>query len=169
MNVKREDQMAIKDLTEEIDQISKIVKFDSLILLMYAAEAANRFLESRLKKHGQDQTRLNILYLLISNGGQMTPTNISKRVYRSKHAITRAIDILEKGDLVRRGPTDSDRRSITITITRAGIELVKNSLPDMQRASSVATSCLSGKQIDDLREISKKLRKWLWTSMPEFS
>jgi DNA-binding MarR family transcriptional regulator len=169
MSVKSEDQLAIKDLAEEIKQISEIVKFDSLVLLMYAADAASRFLELQLKKHGQDQTRLNILYLLISSGGMMTPTNISKRVYRSKHAITRAIDILEKGNLVKRGPTEGDRRSITIAITREGIELVKNSLPDMQRASSVATSCLSGDQIDDLRDISKKLRKWLWASMPESS
>ncbi len=167
MGVKSKEQTAIKDLAKEIRQISQIVKFDSLILLMYAAEAANRFLESHLKKHGQDQTRLNILYLLISNGGSMTPTNISKRVYRSKHAITRAIDILEKANLVRREPTDGDRRSITITVTQEGIELVKRSLPDMQRASSIATSCLSSQQVDDLRTISKKLRKWLWESMAE--
>ena len=40
-------------------------------------------------------------------------------------------------------------------------------LPALQRASSIATSCLNEEQINELKTISTKLRKWIWCSMPE--
>jgi DNA-binding MarR family transcriptional regulator len=88
-------------------------------------------------------------------------------VNRSKHAITRAIDILEKDALVRREPSANDRRSLNVVITKQGIDLVKKTLPALQRASSIATSCLSEEQINELKTISTKLRKWIWSSMSE--
>jgi DNA-binding MarR family transcriptional regulator len=163
---KNADPEAIESLAKEIREISQVVRFDSLILLTYAAEAVNRYLGQWVKKYGQDQTRINILYLLIGNGGSLTPTSISKSVNRSKHAITRAIDILEKDALVKREHSAKDRRSLNVIITRRGIELVKKTLPTLQRASSIATSCLNEKQIDELKTISNKLRKWIGSSMP---
>jgi DNA-binding MarR family transcriptional regulator len=165
MSLKDKDAKRIESLADEIREISLAVRFDSLILLSYAAEVVNRYLGSKIRKHGQDQTRMNILYLLVGSGGSMTPTNISKRVNRSKHAITRAIDILEKDNLVKREHSRNDRRSINIIITNQGIDLVKRSLPDLKRATSVATSCLNKKQIDELKTITSKLRKWLLSSM----
>ena len=167
MNSNQKDTQRIESLAKEIREISEVVRFDSLILLSYAAEVVNRYMDSQIKKHGHDQTRMNILYLLVGSGGSLTPTNISKRVNRSKHAITRAIDILEGENLVRRGPSGHDRRSINITITTEGIDLVKRSLPDLQRATSVATSCLTKEQIDALKTITSKLRKWVLSSMSE--
>ncbi len=165
MAKKGSETHSIESLAQEINVISKVVKFDSLVLLMYAADAVNKYLESCIGQHGQDQTRINILFLLITNGGYMTPTSISKRVYRSKHAITRAIDILEKSEFVERTPLAGDRRSINVGITQKGLEFVQLILPDLQRASSVATSCMSKDQVDELGDLSRKLRKWLWASM----
>jgi len=71
------DPEAIESLAKEIKDISQVVRFDSLILLTYAAEAVNRYLGHWIKKYDQDQTRINILYLLIGNGGSLTPTIIS--------------------------------------------------------------------------------------------
>ncbi|NQU04407.1 MAG: MarR family transcriptional regulator [Syntrophaceae bacterium] len=161
------DTDAIESIAKEVKEVSQVVRFDSLILLTYTAEAVNRYLGQWLKKYGQDQTRINILYLLIGNGGSLTPTNISKGVNRSKHAITRAIDILENDALVRREPSANDRRSLNVVITTQGIDIVKKTLPALQRASSIATSCLSEEQIDELKTITTKLRKWIWSSMPE--
>ena len=50
-------------------------------------------------------------------------------------------------------------------LTTEGIDLVKRSLPDLQRATSVATSCLTKEQIDELKTITSKLRKWVLSSM----
>lgn len=168
MNQKNNKE-SMESLAAEIRQIGEVVRLDSLILLMYAAEMVNKFLEFQMKKYAQDQTRMNILYLLIANGGTMTPTNISERVYRSKHAITRAIDILETKNLVKREASRNDRRSINVTITENGINLVKESLPDLQRASSIATSCLTNEQAEGLKALLRKLRKWLESSMENLS
>ncbi|MCF8062238.1 MAG: hypothetical protein K9M82_06970, partial [Deltaproteobacteria bacterium] len=78
--LKETDSDTIKSLAKEIQEISEVVRFDSLILLTYTAEAVNRYLEQSLKQFDQDQTRINILYLLIGNGGSLTPTKISKGV-----------------------------------------------------------------------------------------
>ena len=155
----REDSM--ESLAQEIQSMQEIVKFDSLLLLLYAAEVVSRYMESRLKEFGHDQTRLNILYLLVANGGTLTPTEISEKVYRSKHAITRAIDILEKAELVTRERSPSDRRSINVVISEKGVDLVRRSLPQVQQASAVATSCLTTQQVEELKSTTRKLRHWI--------
>lgn len=158
---------SVKSLARDIRDMQEIVKFDSLLLLLYAAEMVSRYLDSRLKEFGHDQTRLNILYLLVANDGTMTPTEISEKVYRSKHAITRAIDILEKDELVLRERSPIDRRSINVTISEKGIDLVRRSLPKVQQASAIATSCLTSQQVEDLKSTTRKLRRWISTSPAE--
>jgi DNA-binding MarR family transcriptional regulator len=63
----------------------------------------------------------------------MTPTEIAKRVFRSKHAVTRAIDVLEKDGLVRRGTVRGDRRIRKVNITRKGLELIQANVDDRRR------------------------------------
>lgn len=155
---------SMESLAREIRDMQEIVKFDSLLLLLYAAEVVSRYMESRLKEFGQDQTRLNILYLLVASGGTLTPTDISEKVYRSKHAITRAIDILEMDELVKRERSPIDRRSINVTISEKGIDLVRRSLPKVQQASAVATSCLTNQQVEELKSTTRKLRHWISAS-----
>ncbi|MHB8869416.1 MAG: MarR family winged helix-turn-helix transcriptional regulator [Thermoleophilia bacterium] len=162
LDVSKKDSMEL--LAREIRDMQEIVKFDSLLLLLYAAEVVSRFLESRLKEFGHDQTRLNILYLLVASEGTLTPTEISDKVYRSKHAITRAIDILEKAELVTRERSPSDRRSINVTISEKGIDLVRRSLPKVQQASAIATSCLTSQQVEELKSTTRKLRHWISAS-----
>jgi DNA-binding MarR family transcriptional regulator len=151
----------IESLSREITEVSDVVKLKSLVLIMNTASVVSKYLDIRMRRYGQDLTRLNILYLLVGSGGSMTPTNISKRVYRSKHAISRALDVLENDGLVERVRTSSDRRSVNIIITRKGLQLVRKSLPDLQQASAAATSCLPSERIEELKTISRELRKHL--------
>ena len=158
---------SIESLAKEMNDAAQVVRLDALIVLTYTAEAVNRYLDQRMQNFKHDQTRLRILYLLIGNKGSMTPTNISKAVNRSKHAITRAIDFLEKDKLVKREASSNDRRSLNVLITKQGIDLVKKSLPALHEANATATSCLTEKQIDDLVAILNKLRKWVFSSLSE--
>jgi DNA-binding MarR family transcriptional regulator len=158
---KATQEEAIENLSKEINEVSHVVKLNSLLLLAYAANVVSKYLDMKMQKYGQDLTRLNILYLLVGSGGSMTPTNISKRVYRSKHAISRALDVLEKDALIARARTSSDRRSVNIIITRKGVQLVRKSLPDLKQASAAATSCLTTERTEDLKTISRDLRNHL--------
>lgn len=163
--VKVSQEKVIENLSKEINEVSEVVKLNSLVLVMYAASVVSKYLDIKLRKYGQDLTRLNILYLLVGSGGSMTPTNISKRVYRSKHAISRALDVLEKDALVERARTSTDRRSVNIMITRKGVRLVRKSLSDLQQASAAATSCLPPERIEDLESMSRELRRHLMSLM----
>jgi DNA-binding MarR family transcriptional regulator len=95
----------------------------------------------------------------------MTPTNISRRVYRSKHAITRALDVLEKDTLVERERESADRRLVNVRITRKGVQLVQKSLADLQQASAAAMAVLADNKVEDLKNMSRELRKHLLNLM----
>jgi len=149
---------SIEKLATEIKEVSQVVRLDSLILIMYAGDVVSRYLDTKMKKFGQDLTRFNILYLLVGSGGVLTPTYISKRVFRSKHAITRALDVLEKDSLIERERTHTDRRSVNIRITKKGLQLVQRSLPDLQRASAAVMSSLGKEKNEELKNLLKELR-----------
>lgn len=147
-----------KNLSKEIREIAEILRLDGLVLVMYAGDVVNRYMDTKMNKFGQDLTRFNILYLLVGSGGIQTPTAISKRVFRSKHTITRALDILEKDGLVERSRTNTDRRVVNIAITDKGLKLVRRSLPDLQLASAEASSCFDDVHIEKLKKMLKELR-----------
>jgi DNA-binding MarR family transcriptional regulator len=67
----------------------------------------------------------SILHILISNGGSMTATEISKLVWRSKYATVRVIDTLERDGYVTRTPPENtgDRRKKIVAITAKGVAL----------------------------------------------
>jgi DNA-binding MarR family transcriptional regulator len=156
--MKVDSDAAIETLANEIKEVSEVVRLDGLVLIMYAGDVVSRYLDMKMRKFGQDLTRFNILYLLVGSGGIQTPTAISKRVFRSKHAISRALDVLEKDGLIERARTNKDRRSVNIRITKKGLQLVRRSLPDLQKASAAAASCLNDERFEELKKLVKELR-----------
>lgn len=95
----------------------------------------------------------------------MTPTNLSKAVFRSKYTITRIVDKLERDGFVMREPEDTDRRVKKVTITRKGIDFIKKTVAARQTLSHEATSCLNQEQIAALRSILTQLRRHLRESI----
>ena len=91
----------VESLADDIRAQAKELRTDNLLSFVYTADILNRYLEIKLRKYGANRTQLNILHALITQGGSLRPTELSKRVFRSKHAITRAIDALEEEGLVR--------------------------------------------------------------------
>ena len=64
-------------------------------LLCYLADIINRYLDIQLNEVGISRTNYDILHVLALNRGSLTSTELCRHVFRSKHAITRAIDVLE--------------------------------------------------------------------------
>jgi DNA-binding MarR family transcriptional regulator len=89
----------------------------------------------------------------------MTPTELSKGVFRSKHAITRAVDSLEKEGLVAREGIGTDRRTRRVAITKEGLDVIKQAMPYRQEVSSTAMSCLSEQQAQEFNAALRQLRK----------
>jgi DNA-binding MarR family transcriptional regulator len=155
------DDSEIQPLASEIREQAKDLKGEIFLSFSYTADVFNRYLDIQLAKRNSSRTRFGILHNLITHGGSMTPTEIAKRVFRSKHAVTRAIDVLEKDGLVRRGTVRGDRRLRKVSITREGLRIVAANMDDRRDISQRAMSGLNQRQSEGLKVILKRLRKHL--------
>lgn len=151
----------IQPLATEIREQASELQGEIFLSFSYTADVFNRYLDILLAKRDSSRTRFGILHNLITHGGSMTPTEIAKRVFRSKHAVTRAIDVLEKDGLVRRGAVRGDRRLRRVSITREGLKRIAANMDDRREISQRAMSCLTQRQSEELRVILKRLRKHL--------
>lgn len=106
-----------------------------------------------------NRTGFHMLQILISDGGSMIQTELSKRAYRSRYTITKTVDMLEQNGWVKRQPIKGDRRVKNVTITTKGLDLIKNSMDGMLEMSQLAVSCLDERERKELRSINKKLRE----------
>lgn len=106
-----------------------------------------------------NRTGFHMLQILISAGGSMIQTELSRRVYRSRYTITKTVDMLEENGWVERQPVEGDRRVNNVTITTKGLDLIKNSMDGMLEMSQLAVSCLDERERKELRSINKKLRE----------
>ncbi|MBA7686298.1 hypothetical protein ES703_94741 [subsurface metagenome] len=151
----------IQSLATEIREQASDLQGEIFLSFSYTADVFNRHLDILLAKRNSSRTRFGILHNLITHGGSMTPTEIARRVFRSKHAVTRAIDVLEKDGLVRRGAIHGDRRLRKVNITRRGLKLIAFNMDDRREIGRRAMSCLTQRQSEELRVILKRLRKHL--------
>ena len=90
----------------------------------------------------------------------MTPTNLSERVFRSKHAVTRVVDRLEKLGFVKRGAIGKDRRVRKVHLTEEGLAFVKESQAvGQQRMGNVLLRPLDQEQIESLDKMMRQIRE----------
>jgi DNA-binding MarR family transcriptional regulator len=152
----------IDSLAEEIRSQARDLKVYTFLSFVYTTEIIDKYLDIELG--GQPITRagFNILHHLILNDGTMIPTEISKKIWRSKHAVTKVIDTLEKQGLVKRvaGEDSGDRRLRRISITRKGLNLVKKATTgSRERISQQLFRGLSQEEIELFNKMLKQLRK----------
>ncbi len=84
---------------------------------------------------------------------------MSKKVFRSKCAVSRVVDNLEKAGLVRREQVSNDRREKRISITEKGIEYIEKTMHQRRIISKQIMSCLNEKEMEQLISSLKKIRK----------
>ena len=135
------------------------LRVDTFLSIVATGDAINRYLDIQLAKQSISRTGFNVLHALILNGGIMTPTNISKRIYRSKHTVTRVIDTLEKQGFVERASIGEDRRNRKVSITKEGFDFIESVQDDAQSISTTVFLPLEKKQVEELNKILRRLRK----------
>ena len=143
-------------IREQAEQL-RVLTFLSFI---YTADVINRYLDIELARYPVGRTGFSVLHNLVLHGGTMTPTKLSERIFRSKHAITRVVDNLEKLGFVKRGNISSDRRVRKVSITKEGLAFVKESqAAGQQRVGHVLLDPLDQKQTETLRTMMKQIRE----------
>jgi DNA-binding MarR family transcriptional regulator len=113
----------------------------SIRRLMQAEELYTKELN---KIYNISAAQLNCL-LALHEHGPLSPSQIARNILVNSSTVTGIIDRLEQKGLVRRLRISSDRRIITIELTKTGVALVENAPPPIQ-----------WKIIDGLNKISEK-------------
>jgi DNA-binding MarR family transcriptional regulator len=150
----------IKSMARDIRTQAQTMKVDTFLSFIYTAEIIDKYLHILLSDQQVSQAGFTILHHLILNNGTMLPTEISKKALRSKYAITRAIDTLEKQGLVQRQTVGKDRRTRRINITRKGLNVVKNAtFNSRERISQDIFQAFDQEQILELNKKLKTLRQ----------
>ncbi len=157
----------IEDLANEIREQVNRLSVDNFITFLHTADIVERYVDIEMQKVGINRTHLSLLNHLIVLGGRATPTELSKRIFRSKHAITRAVDTLDKEGLARREGIGEDRRNRRVAITTKGLNFVRRMVPVREEIGSRIMSPLNETEAKQLSAILKRLRRHMVSLIAE--
>lgn len=158
--------MNTKNLSKKIEETAEIMRahhnditVHTFLLLDSAAFVVNRYVELNSTKKNFSQSAFKVLNMLILQGGSMTPTELSNRVFRSKHSISKVTFTLEKHGLVKILPVDGDRRKKEVRITAKGLELAKSgNIFTREQRSHEVLGVLSDKEKKFMHDILERVR-----------
>ena len=133
------------------------VRTDTFLKFLAMSDLFTRYLNLHTTKHAT-RSGFNVLNTLVLFGGSMSPTEISKKLFRSKNAIGHVVSTLENRGLVVTIPANEDRRSVEVHITQKGLALTaKESIIARERLGQRAFSVFSEDEIECLNNILRKL------------
>ena len=82
----------IQSMADEIREQAAQLRVLTFLSFIYTSDVVNRYLDIEVARYPVGRTGFSVLHNLVLHGGTMTPTDLSQRVFRSKHAVTRAGD-----------------------------------------------------------------------------
>jgi DNA-binding MarR family transcriptional regulator len=153
--------MAIDEAVDELNKITDKTPLGTLLSIITSYEVMHRYLEMELSRFSATPIKFQVMSTLFKNGGEMTPSNIGKWVFRANNTISAVISTLEKQGLVRKEPSKYDGRSFNVVITDKGWKEANQLNPVAQEISREILSILDKEQIDTLIDIMRKIRNSL--------
>jgi len=134
----------------------------AIMSIIRTADVINRILEIELRSYSTSPARFSVMNALIVHGGKMSPSDISKWIFRAKHTVTSMLGILENIGYVKREPNGDDRRSVNIVVTKKGWRATDSMMPNAETIGRNILSCLDEKEIENLTDLLKRIRKHLF-------
>ncbi len=132
------------------------IKQSTGFLTVRTARSMKKMLDARLSEFGVTSSQHTVLSTLAENDG-LSLSEIGKRIYLDKPAITGLADRLEKDGLVERRRTSEDRRVIRLYLTKKGQNL-------LQRFEKIATEVdqdlvqvLSSSELNKFRDMLNRI------------
>jgi DNA-binding MarR family transcriptional regulator len=129
----------------------------ALEALLRAEAALSRRLAADLDRIGVSSTGFAMLVLLSTSGGRLELRAMRKRLGASKATATEVLDTLEKRGFVERSRLESDRRAVSVAITRPGFNLVTHAFPTHAERVREVFGGLDESEKRQLTEICRKL------------
>lgn len=102
------------------------------ILWIMLAQARDAVLKARQRDYAQfniNNERRAVLWCILNNGGQATPVEISRQLFRELHSVTEMLNRMCKEGLLRKYKSSGRSRAI-VKLTKKGLEVFNQSLYD---------------------------------------
>lgn len=123
-----------------------------------ASIAIARRLQKKFNLAGLNLTieQWSVLYQLWKQDGS-SQQELCKMTFRDKPSITRLVDNLEKLQLVKRVPSESDRRINLVFVTRQGLKLEEQTMALAEETLNEALTGIPGDNINLCKEILQQV------------
>lgn len=107
-----------------------------------------RVIDRVFESAGIDRGEFNVLASLRREGApfQLTPSELTDRDLTTRGGMTKRLDRLESRGLVMRRANGADRRSLLVSLTAAGLEVIDTLIERHTANQSAALSVLSAEQ-----------------------
>ena len=151
---------AIEKLARELKKQHRQLKMSTFLSLLVSADIIYRYLDSARNEKQITGPGFNVLNTLILCNGSAFPTEIAKRIFRSKHSVSKVIFTLENHGLVTINPIGEDGRRRQVTITDEGLEVArKGMIYARKRVGKEILSILTDEETKLLNDILLRIRK----------
>jgi MarR family transcriptional regulator, 2-MHQ and catechol-resistance regulon repressor len=127
------------------------------LLLMQTSKSIQEVIRDEMTKNKLRVTEFAVLEVLFQHGKQNIQ-QIGSTILISSGSMTYVIDKLEKRGLLCRNDCPEDRRIIHVTLTHAGIQLMKEIMPKHQESVDDIFSSLSGEEVETIITLLKKVK-----------
>jgi DNA-binding MarR family transcriptional regulator len=114
-------------------------------------------LEADLSPHGLTMGDYEVLVHLSESEGQLRMCDLARRLRLSPSGLTRRLDGLVRGGLVRREPSADDRRVMLAALTAKGRAVITRAAPD--HVSSVRKHFLDHLTCDEVKQLAGTFAK----------
>ncbi|HEX8174897.1 MAG TPA: MarR family transcriptional regulator [Pyrinomonadaceae bacterium] len=134
----------------------EVKALDAYIKLMRAAESVSARLAPHLAKAGLTVSQFGALEALY-HLGPLCQRDLGKKILKSGGNITMVVDNLEKRGLVERVRAESDRRYVTVNLTKTGRKLIGELFPRHAGAIREEMCVLSDAELEKLGSLCKRV------------
>ncbi|MCV2868492.1 MarR family transcriptional regulator [Defluviimonas sp. WL0002] len=121
--------------------------------------AENRLREFLRVQHGTTLPRFDVMAALYRRREGVTMSELSRMLLVSNGNATAVVDRLEAEALVKRSPSETDRRTVFVTLTEAGLAVFEVLAADHEQEVDAIFANLSEGDIDQLTEVLKRFGK----------
>lgn len=128
------------------------------IRLLGVTRAAENHLREFLRvNHGTTLPRFDVMAALYRRRDGITMSELSRMLLVSNGNATAIVGRLESEGLLRRTPSETDRRTVYVALTEAGVRQFEVLAADHERELDHLFSGLEGEDLDRLTEILKRM------------
>jgi MarR family transcriptional regulator, transcriptional regulator for hemolysin len=122
-----------------MDKLSNTIFFQ----LDRAIKSYRQYAQKRLNEKGHTITIDQWLVLkTIMDQPDISQNEIAEFIFKDKASVTRIIDLLIKKGMLKRSPSEENRRRVILTITKAGKEVIDEILPTIRgNRKNALTNC----------------------------